>query len=391
MRISTFSILATYFFTACIDPITIGTSNEETRIVVDGLITTDPGPYTVRLFHTAPISERPEGYAPESNSKVNLFDNVGNSELLTETSPGIYQTSITGMKGEIGREYYIHIETKEGQIIESTPDKLNAGGIISSTGFEYEALDIEEAQKKSQIWDYFNVTVDNSAEPGSRYLRWTWEGTFKAINFPRYNYFVDQCDHSQVSPEPCSGHKANCFGNVPRMFPCNCPGVGGRPQPYQFNKYLVKVKDCTCCDCWVNEYEEAPIVAENILLSSFSKIKVATIPILNHRFADKYHVQVSVMGISKIAYEFWKAIQSQKKAAKDLFQPPFYSIPGNVFSINSSMKVYGIFYAASVDHKSLFIEKTDIPRNLDQVDTLYYAFSCLNLSNSSNQKPSFWK
>ena len=61
----------------------------ENLIVVDGLITNDPGPYEVKLSFSTAV-QNPE-FNPFSGAQVVIMDNEGTSKTLTETSPGIYK------------------------------------------------------------------------------------------------------------------------------------------------------------------------------------------------------------------------------------------------------------------------------------------------------------
>ena len=122
------------FIDACIDridlvipPSTLG------DIVVDGLITSDPGPYTVRLNSVIRSDDsRPLGI-PLTAVKVVMYDDQGNSEEMEQVIDGEYQTSPAGMRGVVGRSYHIRIEMGDGSVFESIPDKLGPVGTVAST------------------------------------------------------------------------------------------------------------------------------------------------------------------------------------------------------------------------------------------------------------------
>ena len=82
-------------------------------VVVQGNITDLPGPYTVQLNTTVDYYD-PNVFPAVTGAKVTVSDNAGNSEVLKETSPGIYQTST--LQGVIGRTYSLNIVTSGGAV-----------------------------------------------------------------------------------------------------------------------------------------------------------------------------------------------------------------------------------------------------------------------------------
>lgn len=92
--------------TACTDTIDVDVEGGETQLAVDGEITDQPGPYTIKLTETV--------YAFGSNTPpavrgatVLLADNQGKVDTLRETSPGTYQTR--NLRGRVGNSYTLTI------------------------------------------------------------------------------------------------------------------------------------------------------------------------------------------------------------------------------------------------------------------------------------------
>lgn len=103
-------ILLAATLAACTEKIDIELDESYTRIVVEGMITNEPGPHFVRLTTTAPyFSNQP--VPPLSGAMVYLGFN-GDSLLLNETLPGIYSTpdNFTGM---VGTTYRLSLHLKE--------------------------------------------------------------------------------------------------------------------------------------------------------------------------------------------------------------------------------------------------------------------------------------
>jgi len=118
---------------SCIDRIDLNEkkSNEEI-LIVDGSITNIPGPYEVKLFRSSSVNGNLVVPQSMPAKKVILKDDIGNSEILSTVQLGIYRTSLTGMRGVVGRSYKIIIELPDGRIYESIPERINPSGNIDS-------------------------------------------------------------------------------------------------------------------------------------------------------------------------------------------------------------------------------------------------------------------
>ena len=95
----------------CKDEFLLELRNYEPIMVVDGIITDLPGPYTIKMSKTSPVNETVE--LPYEGCTVSIFENTDKSEVLTEIEPGKYVTSEGGIQGVIGNEYRISIITPE--------------------------------------------------------------------------------------------------------------------------------------------------------------------------------------------------------------------------------------------------------------------------------------
>ncbi len=358
----------------CVEPIEFDVPPAAAQIVVEGMISDNPGPYTVRVSQAMDLGADSLNPMPVLNAEIRLYDDAGNVEDFTETSPGVY-TSGGAIRGEVGRSYHITLKTDDGRIFESEPDVLNPGGEIGDIKFEYES-------RKVQVGDYelpddvFNVYVDSRAAGGEEnYVRWRFTGTYKVLTYPELNMtLVSGYPYLPYKdPWPCSGYIVTESGF----------GGGGT---------LEKVDDCTCCTCWARHYESKPQLSDNQLVSDnqFNNIKVGEVPISNVTFYDKYMVEVEQMSISRKAFEYFKLIRTQKDGASSLFQPPSGEIRGNVKAVNSDTKVVGLFWAASLKKKTAFIQKSDIPYLVTPIT--YVTEPCYDYyPNSSNEKPQQWE
>ncbi|HEU4717829.1 MAG TPA: DUF4249 domain-containing protein [Bacteroidia bacterium] len=93
---------------SCQKVIDVDLNSKDPQIVIEGNITDQPGPYTVSITQTVNFSES-NTFPPVTGATVNIADNVGNSETLTENSPGVYQTN--SFQGVPGRTYTLTVIT----------------------------------------------------------------------------------------------------------------------------------------------------------------------------------------------------------------------------------------------------------------------------------------
>jgi len=104
IRIS-FSIIIILFFASCEKVVLIDLNSKNPQPVVQANITNEPGPYTVKINSTVNYYES-NIFPAISGAGVVISDNTGNSETLTEASPGVYKTA--SMIGTIGRTYTLN-------------------------------------------------------------------------------------------------------------------------------------------------------------------------------------------------------------------------------------------------------------------------------------------
>ncbi len=331
---------------ACIDRINIPTPSVYAKdIVVDGLITDAPGPYTVRLSQAIKIDAALPLGQPVSAKKITMFDNVGNVEVLEEKDKGIYQTKAGGMQGVVGREYHIRIETSDGQVFESLPDKMTPTGAVDSIYYEFETH-----QPATAPTEYgYRIFIDAHTMPGDDYVRWKFEGTYVVETLPQFKV-GDGCT---IGPLPCSGY-ARVDGEIRKGYAYN-PHTG---QP----EYVIGL-ECTCCRCWVTPREAKPKVNDGQLSKDgkYNKVEVGYVPLNFYTFFEKYRVEIRQMSLSRTAFDYWHAIQLQKEGIGSLFQPITGKIPTNLSEESKTTGIQGIFYASAVTKRQIYLDRNTHP------------------------------
>jgi hypothetical protein len=362
-------VIAFIMMSACVEQISFDVPQVQSLTVVEGTITDDPGPYTVKISRGQSLDSDTSFYDAIQNAAVTLYDDEGNEENFTEISPGVYKTGGV-IQGQVGRSYHIRFETADGKIFESAPDKINPVGELEDIRYEF-----EERSEETDITDkndVFKIYVDAKAGTSDdNYVRWKFKGTYKVLTNPELRK-VKIMEFTIMDPLPCSGY---------RVAPAPNGGI------------LEKFGECTCCTCWVNQFETAPQLSDEQFISGnqFSNIKVGEVPINSSTFYDKYLVEVEQMSLSRKSFEFFKLIRAQKEGAASLFQPASGEIRGNVSAVNSSNEtVVGLFWATSVKRKSLYIHRSEVPYVLPPI--VFVTEACTSYyPHSSTTEPAVWE
>ena len=101
-----FFLLLSVIGFACKKVIDVDLNSADPQIVIEGSISDSPGPYFVTLSKTVNF-DQPNTFPPITGAHVVMSDTLGSSELLTETSPGTYRTSV--IQGTPGRTYTLDV------------------------------------------------------------------------------------------------------------------------------------------------------------------------------------------------------------------------------------------------------------------------------------------
>lgn len=105
-KINIISVVFILVLTACQKVINIELKEEQTRLVVESLISDNVEPFKVRLTLLAPYFA--DANTTVSNAQVYISDNTGNIDTLFHTANGIYLTN-GNRQGVLGRTYFLKI------------------------------------------------------------------------------------------------------------------------------------------------------------------------------------------------------------------------------------------------------------------------------------------
>ena len=106
-----FIVIALLLFTSCEKKVNLSYKGNNSRIIIEGNITNEAGPYFVKITKSVNLT------ATETNPTIDdvlvtISDNAGNNETLTSLGKGMYRTAV--LNGVEGRTYTLTVKT-EGQ------------------------------------------------------------------------------------------------------------------------------------------------------------------------------------------------------------------------------------------------------------------------------------
>jgi Domain of unknown function (DUF4249) len=283
------------------------------KLVVDGVITNQPGPYRVTVQYSYPYTNN-TSVRSIAGAVVEISDDKGNKETLTERGQGLYETSPTGIRGIVGRSYKISIKAPDGRKYESKPELLKAVASIGVVSTEYQ--DTRSPNFRGQF--SFFVDVKDPDTPNDFY-RWKWT---------HYND-ISYCQYINTT--------------------------GG-------NGEAIRFRNKCCGDCWEISACNGCIILANDRLTNgktISKIPLGKIPYTD---ITPYFIILEQYSLTAEAYQYWKMVDSQINNSGGIFDLPPATVIGNIISTtNSEEQVLGYFGASSVAIQPLRIARNNAP------------------------------
>ncbi len=320
-------VLAKYAFihlliSSCVTPYPINSLQFQEAIVVQGMITDQPGPYEITVSKTIPVQDQLEQTSGLlSGASILIEDDQGYSEQLVEKATGDFFT--TSIQGVVGNTYTITITTGDGNIYKSTPEKLLPVGDFSIR-YEFKLVEDTLANKQITSANGFNIFIDSNVLPEQeRRVWWRSTGTYHVLTFP--------------------GNRMTWVDPGPLPPPAGPPAIQVPDRPLCAGTDADPV--CTCCDCWITEYN-LPMISKSTFINNgqINNLKVAFIQANRRTLYDKYTLEVDQLSVSQPVYDFWNRMSIIQSNASNLFQTPAPKVGGNLTALtNNAAPIIWIF------------------------------------------------
>lgn len=320
-------------------------------LVVEGQITDQPGPYTVKLTRTADYSYKAINLL-ETGAVVSIEDNQGNRETLREQAPGgVYQTRDGGIQGVAGRSYKLVVQTKAGTRYESVPEVITAAPPILKLYTEYRNEQVPNTAVRKQGWDVY-LDAKDPETPGN-YYRWEWTH-YEAISV---------CQKTLL-------RSGTAYTGIYCCTPC-----------WDISRCYI--------NC-INVNSDA-----NINGQAISRQLIMRAP---YTSLSPYYVEVEQQALSRGAYEFWKSVRALVNNTGGLFDAAPQTVRGNIRCISDPNRVvYGYFGATGVSRMPFYVDRSkgqgvpeiDLPVNVP-FPSNPACIACENSLYRTPNKPRWW-
>ncbi len=345
-----YCILILFLITnSCVDSLDITTDRKVSHLVVEGYITTLPGPHFISLSRSAKYGNVFEDVSrKEISAFVRIMDNGGNQVILEETNKGIYVTP-RSFRAEVGKSYTLFVNTFNGERYSSIPEIVPKVSPIDSIIVAYKRLPSSSETEIRVGAEIFVQSMDPVDE--ENFYWWANSGTYFIKTFP---------DEFTV------------------------PNFGfGQPN-------LPAPKDC-CAECWVTEQngdQTLHLFKDNNSNGQRISQMAAFIEDDGGRYLEKYLVRIDQLSLTKEAYQFYNLVGQQLSITGDIFDPPPATITGNMVNLDDpDAQVIGYFFASDASRDSVFIHRDQL--EVHRAD-LHIPDDCRLLNGSSTKRPEYW-
>lgn len=308
-------------FSECVEPFDASIDKYENLLVVDGMITNDSGPYSVKLSRSTTTNNTGFIYVPDAT--IIISDDKGNSEQLTEIRAGQYTTGESGIQGVINNSYKIYIKTADGNEYESEFQELLPSANIDSL---YGLVDFQTTDDTGILHEGYQFFVETQTQTEeTSYFLWIPIETYKYHADYRIEYYIYNNEVLE-------------FPNPDSLYTC------WRTNTIQ-NVYTLKTEANT-------GYIQSPL---HFVSADTEKL------------SEGYSLLVKQLSIDYEAYQYFDNIKKILSQGESLYNIQPFQIIGNIKNINNPEEaVLGFFTVAGTDEKRIF---TDI------IQPTYYPYS----------------
>ena len=352
------------FAVSCKEPYNPEIDTNISGIVINGLITDEPGPYTVNL--SRPVSFNGIQSVPVQNANVYVTDENNNTFYFYETLPGVYKSDPQNFITAYYSQYTLHVFTKDGHNYRSTPEVLYPKGSIDSVHSVVmnKSMTVYQNGLGERVKDINGVqfVCNNSDSSESPYFRYS-------------NMLVVEYDKQTIYYKDTLIYNHHCWiKNIPYQY-LNLSDISSKQQllgfaPLDSNYYGIHFEPIDSIPRGSG--------AKVIVIGSISR----QIMLFAITF-KQYHV-------NKDVYNYYKDVNTQMEASEKFLDPVNIQCYGNLVGIsNPDEHVMGVFEVSSVSLKSYFYHK-----DMNGVDLQPLQSFDANLIENDNcilQKyPNFW-
>ena len=287
-------------FLSCIDQVELPIRAEAPRLVVEGQITNEAPPYSVRLTYTGNYGNG--GQNPDNQyvkeAQVSVADDQGRLARFVSMGQGMYKTTDSTFRGQVGRSYSLSVVLANGKRYISNPERMPDVPVIDSIS----ATLVKTGNFAIPYAVSYAVNTRDPA-PERNFYRWTGYGITTRLSVG----------------VPCS------LGN-PNLCNYRCWTTVSSPV--------------------VNVYSDEAINGNPLRGRAILQIPIYAI--------GPQLIDIQQYGITQTNYQFWKLYQQQNSRTGSIFDPLPAPVTGNLVNASDPVDVArGYFAVTSITRKRI--------------------------------------
>lgn len=351
---SSFLLIITLILSGCITQLDEALNDYERQLVVEGGISNQPGPYTIKLNYTGDVLGQVDRIrVPVTNAQV-FIEEMGGSEVeLLETSPGVYETLEGDITGQVGESYRLKFTLSDGESYQSTPEVLPPAPEVTDAEVEYQVFEVQDELNE-----------------------------FRTLKIQQHVASL-----SLTNIEELAFYKIEAIGVEQRLVTPNPPLF---PPDGCESFFFGETADGNTTNCWqfLGDLSNGIRLLSNELFESPTiEIDALTIPFDNR---GSFFATINIKGINSTEFEFWSTLNKQNNLRADIFNPPLEAIGGNILNTTNDQEiVVGHFSAHSLVEQNVCIDRlTEVSQVPLSVILAPCFTNCLTLfANSTWESP----
>lgn len=179
---------------SCTEKIDLVLKDTDPKLVIEGNLSDQPGPYYVILTKSRRYNDD-NSFTGLAGATVVLSDDAGNSDTLTSSIDGLYQTN--SIQGVVGRTYHLQV-TAEGKTYDSyclmpVPVDIDSVVITDETGFDGKTKKVGDilVRDPAGVQNNYRVVSQMQGMKSSGFSVHTdrlWDGKERSFNVPHSDY-----------------------------------------------------------------------------------------------------------------------------------------------------------------------------------------------------------
>jgi hypothetical protein len=328
-------VLLALAFNGCSELYNPNISSDTKALIVEGVITNEAGPYTIKLSIAEIFSaDSVIGSKTVSKAKLSITDNQNQTFKLTESKAGSYVTPIN-FTAKVGNSYKLLITTNDGNSYESNVETLLPPQTYDSIHVIRAAESYLNNKNQMQNVDGANILIDLFKSVSK-------SDVVPACRFA--NKITVQYDFTDLDYDANGKLKEHMHWHYFGWRTFNLNGI----------ENITKEMTAT----------SNPFIQNHLIgfmpfpASNYGFLIPTSVPLI-------YYLRVNQYTINNDSYLFYKGANNQLSASGKIFDPITTQLHGNLRCVSNSSKiVLGLFEVSSVKQHAFVVKGSSSSENI---------------------------